>query len=827
MLFLTTGQELAITTAGTTIDGDIDGDGDADIEISANSAEGADDAASRVFLIDGDGDDTIATTLNGLVIRDGATDDLGGGIHVGQADALTLSNATISGNSSGGGGGIFGDDFATIALTNATVSGNSSGSSGGGGILVFTDATITLTNAAVSGNSAGFGGGISGFGSSIVLTNATVSGNTAVDLGIFFANGGGINAIGGSLTLINTTVSGNAAEDDGGGINGNVALANSIVAGNDAGAAGDDLQGASSLTGGNIVGDTFSIDGVNQPGTVALTDIFAAVALNPDTGVLSGVLADNGGAVETILIAGGGIAQNAGDNAELPADTEDLDGDTNTAEPLPFDARGLPRVINLTVDLGAVELENAAPVLDPAATPVLDTILEDAGAPSGPVGTLISSLVDLSAPADGLNNVSDADAGAVTGIGLTGIDTTNGSWHFSIDGGTSWTPITATLSDIVVLQLASDARLYFQPDPDFSGTITDAITFRAWDQSTGTNGTLPLNPSFGGTSSFSTAMDTAGITVTAVNDAPVNTVPEVALVVDEDAGITIAGLAISDVDAGSGTLTTELVVTHGTLLVSVSLSGAAVAGNSSNEVTLTGTLAQINTTLAAGVIYTGSANFNGADALTMTTNDGGATSADPSTVGQPATGTPSNEQDIDQVQITVNAVNDTPVNQVPASIGVTEDVRLAADRHRVLRRRRRRRQRRRDAVGRRPAASPRRAAAASRSAARQQHVTLTGTIADINAFIAGSNVTFTTAPNATANVNLTVTLNDRGNTGIDPGPDRQRHQRGGHRRCDARRHGGERRAGQHGRRARRSSTRTPTWRSPGFRSPTSTPARAR
>ena len=46
---------------------------------------------------------------------------------------------------------------------------------------------------------------------------------------------------------------------------------------------------------------------------------------------------------------------------------------------------------------------------------------------------------------------------------------------------------------------------------------------------------------------------------------------------------------------------------------------------------------------------------------------------------------------------------------------------------------------------------------------------MTGTIADINAFIAGSNLTFTTALNATANVNLTVTLNDGGATGIDPG----------------------------------------------------------
>ncbi|MBK1442740.1 hypothetical protein JHJ32_22260, partial [Parapedobacter sp. ISTM3] len=44
-------------------------------------------------------------------------------------------------------------------------------------------------------------------------------------------------------------------------------------------------------------------------------------------------------------------------------------------------------------------------------------------------------------------------------------------------------------------------------------------------------------------------------------------------------------------------------------------------------------------------------------------------------------------------------------------------------------------------------------------------LTLTGTIADINAFIAAHGVTYTTALNATADVTLTVTINDNGNTG--------------------------------------------------------------
>ncbi|MEN2981038.1 hypothetical protein, partial [Tistrella arctica] len=43
--------------------------------------------------------------------------------------------------------------------------------------------------------------------------------------------------------------------------------------------------------------------------------------------------------------------------------------------------------------------------------------------------------------------------------------------------------------------------------------------------------------------------------------------------------------------------------------------------------------------------------------------------------------------------------------------------------------------------------------------------TLSGTVTAINAFIAANGVSFTPAANATADVTLTVTVNDGGNTG--------------------------------------------------------------
>jgi VCBS repeat-containing protein len=118
------------------------------------------------------------------------------------------------------------------------------------------------------------------------------------------------------------------------------------------------------------------------------------------------------------------------------------------------------------------------------------------------------------------------------------------------------------------------------------------------------------------------------LTVTAVNDAPVNTVPGTQTI-EANTSAAITGLSIADADAGSGTLTTTLTVLHGTLVVT-SAGGAAVAGSGTDSVTLTGTLAQINATLAAAnsVVYHGAHDVFGPDSLTVTTNDGGNSGAD-------------------------------------------------------------------------------------------------------------------------------------------------------------------------------------------------------
>ena len=99
----------------------------------------------------------------------------------------------------------------------------------------------------------------------------------------------------------------------------------------------------------------------------------------------------------------------------------------------------------------------------------------------------MSSLVNLNPPAGGLDNVTDADSGAVTGIALTGTNNADGTWYYSTNNGGSWTAV-GSVSNGQALLLAADAntRLYFQANGNFNGNVTDAVTFRAWDQTTGT-----------------------------------------------------------------------------------------------------------------------------------------------------------------------------------------------------------------------------------------------------------------------------------------------------------------------------------------------------
>ncbi|MGE3820138.1 MAG: hypothetical protein AB7I30_12015, partial [Isosphaeraceae bacterium] len=164
---------------------------------------------------------------------------------------------------------------------------------------------------------------------------------------------------------------------------------------------------------------------------------------------------------------------------------------------------------------------NTAPTLDASKSPALASINEDAGAPVGAVGTLVSSLVDFASPAGQLDNVTDPDAGASLGIAVTGADTTRGTWFYSINGGANWQALgTVSIGNARLLAADAFARLYFRPNANWAGTLPSAITFRAWDRTSGGNGVLFDTTSNGSATAFSTATDTASLVVVPVADTP-------------------------------------------------------------------------------------------------------------------------------------------------------------------------------------------------------------------------------------------------------------------------------------------------------------------
>ena len=247
---------------------------------------------------------------------------------------------------------------------------------------------------------------------------------------------------------------------------------------------------------------------------------------------------------------------------------------------------------------------NTAPTLDATKSPVLSAIAEDAGAPVGAVGTLVSALVDFASPSGQVDNVTDADAGAQLGIAITAASTSNGSWWYSTDGGGSWSALgSPSDSSARLLAADSDNRLYFQPNANYNGTTANAITFRAWDRTSDTDGgTADTSGSNnGGVTAFSTATDTASLTVNAVNDALVITnLAGDNLAYSEGAGALVieqgGNATVSDVDStnfDTGTLTVSFVAgsdsAEDVLAIRNQGSGAGQIGVSGSNVTYDGT----------------------------------------------------------------------------------------------------------------------------------------------------------------------------------------------------------------------------------------------
>lgn len=243
-----------------------------------------------------------------------------------------------------------------------------------------------------------------------------------------------------------------------------------------------------------------------------------------------------------------------------------------------------------------------------------------------------------------LISVNDVDGN----LASTKLTVTNGRLNVTLGGGATITAgannsATLTLSGNQTQINAALATLTYQGNLNFNGS--DSLQVLSTD-----SGGTPL-----------TDTDTVAITVTAVNDAPVNTVPA-SVTTNEDTPFSFtAGNLISVNDVDGNLATTRLTATNGTVAVSLTGGATISAGaNSSATLTLSGTQTQINAALATAV-YTPTPNYNGSATLTVVSTD--------------AAGTPLSDTDV--INITVTSVNDAPVNTVPGAQTVAEDTVLA------------------------------------------------------------------------------------------------------------------------------------------------------
>ena len=158
----------------------------------------------------------------------------------------------------------------------------------------------------------------------------------------------------------------------------------------------------------------------------------------------------------------------------------------------------------------SVTAVNDAPVLDNTGAMWLTTITEDQTTNGG------DAVFNIIASAGG-DRITDPDGSPFEGIAVTELTSGNGTWQYSTTGGASWNNI-GGVSDAAALLLRETDRLRFVPD-GLNGTSA-SVTFRAGTRAAARR--AQVDASLNGTiHPFSNATETATITVTAVNDAPV------------------------------------------------------------------------------------------------------------------------------------------------------------------------------------------------------------------------------------------------------------------------------------------------------------------
>lgn len=244
--------------------------------------------------------------------------------------------------------------------------------------------------------------------------------------------------------------------------------------------------------------------------------------------------------------------------------------------------------------------------------------------------------------------------------------------------------------------------------------------------------------------------------ITLVNNPPVLTTPA-NVTVNEDENKLLTGISFTDPDGATGAARVTFMTAMGTFSGNT-VAGITITGNNTTTLILDGTYAALNSYLSgtSNVAFAFPADQSFNVVIDVLVSDEGNTGGGAQIVHN-------------VIQILGTEVNDRPTIRTSASINVKEDVLSALGGYSFT-----------DVdaatglvdvtlsvpLGTLTAST---AAGIIITTVSPGELMLTGTVTAINNYISADNVSFTTALNNTTDVTLTVKVNDRGNTGTDPG----------------------------------------------------------
>ena len=253
---------------------------------------------------------------------------------------------------------------------------------------------------------------------------------------------------------------------------------------------------------------------------------------------------------------------------------------------------------------------------------------------------------------------------AVTGISFSDVDAGSNSVTVTLAAGSG--ALTAISGSGVTIAGSGSSTLVLTGSvANINSFIAGSLVGFTTAANSSSDVTLDVTINDGGNSGSGgaqSAHSAVTLDVSAVNDAPAIVAPG-SIAITEDVASALTGISFTDVDAGSNPVTVTLAVNAGTL-AAVTGSGVTVGG-SATTLTLSGTISDINSFInASKVSFTNASNATGNVTLTTSINDGG------------NTGSGGAQSDSTTTSLSVSAVNDAPVNQLPAGQFIAQDATL-------------------------------------------------------------------------------------------------------------------------------------------------------